>query len=219
MIWGLILLKPQYLLATAFFFILAKNKRRFVLGFLLSAVILTGISIAISGIDVLVEYPRFLMFTENNDYGSPVLRMFNLVAVSRWFVSLFGFGYMAAIILLLIVYLVFLFLFNKAHKRLGVKQCFMIGVIFSLLFGIHVYDHDWSLLLLPMFFLGNVVGYLKGRLRYEVLLVVFVLFFLPYMFFLNTSLWIPLVLSFIGFWFFRSKLLNFDSSRSLNKLK
>lgn len=216
---GLLLFKVQFVVFLPFAWLMVKNKGKFFKGLIAAIFLLISLSFMVGGLEVFWEYPRFLFETENLAHGSPVNRQFNLVSVSEAIVSNFGYGYKVALGFHSLLYILAIVGFSKNRKKMSGKKGFVVAVIFSLLFGLHIYDHDWSLLLIPMFYLIDLMVFLKGNLRNEVMLVVFVLFFLPYLFFSNTSFVAPVVLSLMGFWFFRSKLLDFDSSRSLDKVK
>jgi hypothetical protein len=150
---GLILIKPQYLLLIPPFFLIAKNKGRFLKGYTLSTAILFFVSVAISGFGALILYPSFLLATEVPFFGSHPEHMFSLSPLIKAGVSRFGLADNISLPINFLLYAVFIYLFSRQTKSLGRDMLFIIATVASTAFAIHIVDHDLIIFLLPIYLL------------------------------------------------------------------
>ena len=152
-LYSLLLLKPQYLIIFPFLFILTKNKHRFISGALLSFSILLLISGWVSGPAALLNYPAFILSTENPHHRTYANHMGSLNSLlSLPFLSLSPFS---ILIFNGLLYLFFLVLFIQRYRLIGFEQSFAAAVLLSMLFAIHVLSPDWALLLIPTYLMTN----------------------------------------------------------------
>jgi hypothetical protein len=145
---ALLLARPQYLIMSPFIFLLAEKKRRFAAGFFLSSAFLIVISVLLSGLDTILDYPSFLLSTEGAIFGSKVPGMF---AVNSVLVSFLDHHY--ALFANGLLYLLAFFVYLKNYKLIGYEMSFVSAVLFTLLFAVHVLGHDLTILLIPVFVL------------------------------------------------------------------
>ena len=181
--------KPQFLLITPFLFGLVENKLKFLYGFLLSSVCLFILSVLLVGFDTMLRYPVFLYLTENPVYGSYMERYSSifplfLVIKERFFLSdTFPFLANTFFYLTSVVY----FWIRKGKSSLMLS--FSVGIVFTLLFGVHIWEHDFSILLLVVFFMAY---YWKQTRNLTYLFAFSFLYLLPFLQYLVYPLTIPL---------------------------
>ncbi len=149
LIIGLLLFKPQYLLITPFLFLLSKGKS-FLMGLIVSALVILAVSFLVSGFTGLAKYPHFIAATENPIYGSRIWHYYTLDSALK----MVGFGDKSAV-LNFFLYLTFFVLFVFRKKFLSFDRIFVFITLCAILFSVHSLTHDSAILLLPIFILMN----------------------------------------------------------------
>ncbi|OGK24903.1 hypothetical protein A2954_00820 [Candidatus Roizmanbacteria bacterium RIFCSPLOWO2_01_FULL_37_12] len=202
-------LKIQLILLLPFFYLISKNRKKFMAGFGLSLIVLLFISLQVVGLPGLLSYPGFIFKTENGAYGSNLWDSFSLASLLSW-LGINGGGLLIANILLYI--LAFLFFAADLKKR-SFEQNFTLSSILAPLFAVHFLAHDLTVLNVTILILFDKY-YQLGKNNKRVIFFVAVLlysliFFLivPVIFGLNFNLG-PFVLLFTVFILNRRKLWN-----------
>lgn len=195
---GLIFLKPQYLIAIPFFFLLVPDRRRFILGFLLSFSSLALLSISVSGVNSLLAYLPFAIQTEITTFGSRAYHMYTFYSLLRFLP--FSLSSFSRFLINGVFYLLALLLFAKRKRKLGPDKSFILAILFSILFSVHCLDHDLSFLLIPIFILLN--QYKKGLWD---LIAILILFALPCLSLIGNTTAGPFVLLAIVFYFLKEE--------------
>lgn len=160
---GLLLLKPQYIISLPFFFLLSKDRRRFIIGFISSFLLLVLVSVYVSGMGSILNYPQFLLFTESSVFGSRAQEMFSVGAIFLSNLHISSLGLYGVLAFNAGLYFTALFIFVKRYKLVSFDQSFITATLFSLVFAIHVLSHDLTSLLVPVFVLLNRVAALEAR--------------------------------------------------------
>jgi hypothetical protein len=169
---ALLTVKPQFLILFPFLIFLSAQKKRFVSGSLLLGCLLAGVSLMISGADFLPSYISFLLHTEDVVFASDPREMFSLFALLRRLGVVGLEGYLINFIGYFLVLGAF---WHKASKsKLSFDTGFIVAVLFTLVFAVHVYAQDLVWLLVPMFYLLS-----KATTSWKTWSVVAVLYFLP----------------------------------------
>jgi heme/copper-type cytochrome/quinol oxidase subunit 4 len=150
---GLVLIKPQYAVSFPFFLLLAKNKGKFISGFLLTFGVILIAAVLLSGVESLSQYPSFLLATENASFGQRSQRMFTLSSTVFYNFPAQPLSYLDTLYINAFLYLGVFYLFIKRYKNLSLDYAFSGATIFSLLFAVHVLEHDLAILLVPVFLL------------------------------------------------------------------
>lgn len=175
---GLLLIKPQYAISAPYFFILSGNKRDFLKGFLLVVLVLLFSTIFISGFDALLKYPSFLLLTENESFSGHSQRMFTLSSTLYYSLPLKLMSYKGALSLNALLYIIVYCVFIKKKKRINFDYAFASAVILSLLFAVHVLEHDLAILLVPVLLLINSALYNKA-INIKLIIFASLLFLMP----------------------------------------
>jgi len=195
--------KPQFLLMIPFLFGLVENKLKFLYGFLLSSVCLFFLGVLLVGFDTMLRYPVFLYITENPVYGSYMERyssIFPLFLVIKERFFLFDtFPFLANTFFYLTSVVYFWIRKGKSSPMLS----FSVGIVFTLLFGIHIWEHDFSILLLVVFFMAY---YWKKTRNLTYLFVFSFLYLLPFLQYLVYQSTIPLGLFTVGLFMLSSRM-------------
>ncbi len=155
MLSGLLLIKPQYLIAVPFIFVLTKGKRNYLFGFIFASLAIVLSSIYLSGAEALLSYPSFLLSSENASFANRAQRMFTFSSTLFYLPPIFNLGYKHALYINGGLYFLIYYLYTKRYQRIKVDNAYSSGVLFTLLFGVHVLEHDLSLLLIPILILLN----------------------------------------------------------------
>lgn len=166
---GLLFIKPQLLLFVPFLYLLSKNKKKYLIGFALSALSLIFISCLISGITWFVDYARFIRLTEVKDLGSPLGSMYTLYPTLVFILS----NSIYAVIINGFLYLLCLYLFNNNLTKSDRNLYFAAGLIISVLFSVHAYIHDLSLFIIVIMILVNTNYILFKKYIYFLFIVPF----------------------------------------------
>ena len=143
MIGGLIFfLKIQLITLLPLIFLIAKNKKKFTSGFILSSIVLSIISILPVGLSGLLNYPGFIMQTENSSYGSNLWDSFSLTS---W-LSQLGFDGARLLIANAFLYFCALVFFSLNLKKRNLEQNFVIASVLAAFFAVHFLAHDLTIL-------------------------------------------------------------------------
>lgn len=191
--------KPQYVFFLPFIFIISSNKVKFTKGFFLGVVLVTVISLYIVGTRGLLNYPRFLLETENYSYGAQPERF---VTVASFFYFL-NFPALYVYLANLTLYLFILLFFYRWQMFITYKNAFVAAIIFTIIFSIHIWIHDLTYLLIPMaFFLSK---FEKVRKK-DFIIMFFVMFLVPYLQYTKYPFLVSFVLLPVGVWVVRPEL-------------
>lgn len=144
------LFKFQLILPFAFILLLRRKWSAFA-GFTLVAGLLIGVSVAISGFQVLGGYPRFLLFDSSYQQVAgfqpefmPNIRGIAYLLLNRWITS-------SLLNILVLVLSVFTIWFAaKRWRDEHFALSFSTAMIATLLTSYHLYNYDLTLLLLPV---------------------------------------------------------------------
>ena len=134
------ILKTQFIISLPFFFILAKDKKKFLSGLLLSGLTLLLLNLSLAGFDSLANYSSYLAITENPEFGSRLNAMFTLyssLATSplSWFVEpAWFFAANGAL------YTLVLILFFRVVKNESMETLFLAATIFTIVFSMFLTD-------------------------------------------------------------------------------
>jgi len=148
---SLLIIKPQYTLFTPFSLYLSKNKKQYILGFVLGILIFWIFNLVIMGsIKPFLDYPNFILSTENPEFGSRPYQMFTLYGLVKQIAPLtkneilvIGNYVLYGIFTLLTIY--------KTKKLKSFGMLFTAGIILTILFSIHALTHDLLVLLVPLY--------------------------------------------------------------------
>lgn len=177
-ITGLLLIKPQFIIVSLFFFLLVSDKKRFFYGLMGSSLVFILASIYLSDIKAILSYPEFLLATENASFLERSQKMFT-VSSSLFYNLPLEISYHYALYLNTAFYILIYYLFIKRYKLIEVDLAFVSATLFSLLFAVHVLEHDLSILIVPVFVLLNYSRRKSKFRRKSALLFAILLFFLP----------------------------------------
>ena len=127
-----------------------RRKWHFLSGFSASAFLLVVVSMAVSGTQVLWEYPRFIAF----ESGHPELAGFHPIFMPnlRGLFSLLAFGYSGRVVLFAVAIASALtIVWTAKNWRADVPSLsFSASVLASMLVSFHLYNYDLSLVLIPV---------------------------------------------------------------------
>ena len=198
------LLKPQYLIAIPFFILLTRKRGLFLLGFAISFLLLTGMSVGISGFESILNYPSFLLKTETGDYGTVIAKMLGFYSfvyyllpnVPKSYIFLINFG----------VYILTIIIFNIRQETLSLERLFSAVVFLTLALAIHVWGFDYSLLIVPFYILLN--NNFKSKITREGVIFLTLIFILPFLVLLNIKPFMSLILGGMGMFLLYPKYFN-----------
>lgn len=154
---GTLLIKPQFLLALPILLLASKGRKgmaKFFLGASLTLVGLLAISTIISGGDFFIAYPKFLMVTAGPLYGTFTNHMFTLHAALDSALTLPKWKGVL-IVVNVITYLLTISAIYVRHQKVGLsrEKVYSLAVLCALVFSVHMYAFDLTLLLIPIFLL------------------------------------------------------------------
>jgi len=175
---ALLLIKPQYVIAIPFFLLLSDNRRSFLKGFLIVFFILILSTLIISSPDALLKYPSFLLLTENEFFSGHSQRMLTVSSTLYYNLPMKLSSYKGALSLNALFYFIVYCIFIKKYKRVNFDYAFASAVIFSLLFAVHVLEHDLAILMVPFLILLNIAVTDKKN-RKTLYILAFLLFLMP----------------------------------------
>lgn len=176
---GILLIKLQYLTIIPFLFFIAREKKQYLSGFFVAASILAVSSIYFAGVEALAGYPSFLLQTENASFGIRSQRMLTVNSTIFYLKPFFVSGYRYALYANSLLYLGALYLFSKRHKLVALDNSFSSAIVFSLLFAVHVLEHDLTVLLVPVLLLANMAKGGRREVKGYYLFYALLLFLLP----------------------------------------
>lgn len=148
---SLLMIKPQYLLFTPFPLYLSKNRKQYVLGFIMGVLIFLVLNLMITrSYKPFLNYPNFILSTEYSSYGSRPREMFTLYGLVKQVMP------QAKSELLIIgnlfLYVVFAVLTLKRSRILkNSDMLFTSGILLTILFSVHALSHDLLVLLVPLY--------------------------------------------------------------------
>jgi hypothetical protein len=183
---GLLLVKPQYLLAVPLILFFVKRKREFLSSFVLTVFFLLVLSLLIVGPEALLGYFDFARLTENPEFGNRASQMFSIQAATSYLFFNSNLTRAEPLFINASIYLLSLGLFLKKAKDYSFNKNFVIVVLLVLLFGVHVLNHDLILLIIPIFILLQQVY--KGGVKSSLFLLISFLFLIPTASFLGYSI-------------------------------
>lgn len=150
---GLLLIKIQFLTLIPFLFILTKNKKAFLRGFLLSSATLLIISFLITP-QFISSYPKFLILSETPQMGSRHFQMFTLSAFFNN-ITIFSSNPLIGPILSTLIYMLIVFYFYKKKDKHSFDINFSISLFFVIVFSVHALMHELVILLASSLILIN----------------------------------------------------------------
>lgn len=174
---GFILFRPQYIVALPFLTVLVEKKLDFIIGFTLSFVFLLLMSLNLSGINPLLNYPSLIAYTERPVFGSRMDQMFSLTAALSQILKGNKVNFNSLLMINTGAYLLTLYIFIKRYKFIDFENLFVSTMLFSLVFSVHVLSHDLSILMLPVFIWLN-EAFIKEVKKKKLLLFLAILVFL-----------------------------------------
>jgi hypothetical protein len=148
---ALVFIKPQYLLICPFIFLLTKNKKKYLIGFVTTLVILIGINILIYGKNVFYDYFTFISQMEKYTLDGESYLSYNLNSLFVIANKQFALNIPHSVILILVgdIYIYCLYLFNDAkNKNISKITLFAIATVLSLVLSPHTRDTDLLVLLI-----------------------------------------------------------------------
>lgn len=151
---SLLFIKPHYLLLTPFIFVISKDKKSLIKGFVTSTLLLFVVSILLAGPHFIGDYLKLILATENEIYGTRIHGMYSLIA-ALLFVSgqlkLVNTTFVLGLILL--GYSIVFYFFRKNYKRIRLEWNFVFMAFAFLLFSRHVFTQDLTILTFPLLFI------------------------------------------------------------------
>ena len=173
-----LLIKPQYVVAIPFLFLLVKQKKQFFLWFMGASLCLLLASLFIASPKALLDLIPNALLTENPEFGNRANQMFSLHAAISYIFFNSNLSNYYSLIINFVLYTLGLYLFTKRVGKMRFKMAFIIVIFLTLVFSVHVLSHDLILLLLPIFIILN--DTLKaGKMNGNLLAFVLLLFVLP----------------------------------------
>ena len=185
---ALLLVKPQYMVFTPFIFLLIKNKRKYALGFFATLFVLLLASILLVGTEGLINYPSFVLATENPAFGNRAHQMFSIHAVASNLLFDSNLASIQSLMFSFFGFIIVFYLFLKRHQKISLNLSFALVILLSLLFSAHVLSHDLILLLIPIYIFLEEGYKQRPRNRWQFYLLVLILFIIPATISLGTSL-------------------------------
>ena len=146
---SLLWMRPQLILMLPFLFTYVRNKKTFSSGFFVSTLFIFLVNVFISDISTLAKYPKFVMSVENTFFEERISRITSVYFLFKdMFPSLAGINLM---IINMVLYLFLFAIFHKRTKHLSLEINFIVIILTTVLFSIHVLSHDQLLLLIPIY--------------------------------------------------------------------
>src|SRR3990167_6363596 len=184
------------LLYASLYFLLKKKK-----WFLLAMLLILSVSLYISGWQTLQKYPEFVLSSEIPKLGSNAALSFTFYGflLAQNMISKMPREFLIAANL--IFYLLALVIFRYRYKEVDREKSFISAVLFSIFFSMHTLAHDLTVTLIPIFIILNLVFLKKEKRKYVSQIIVFFLFFLPSIIFLNTTYFLQFAFLMVGLFF------------------
>lgn len=193
---GFLLIKLQYVLAVPFLFMIVRERKVFLRGFITSSLAIIFLSVIISGPGFITSYPRFLVQTETPFFGSTPGNMFTVYPLLISLADLLRLPGHLALVLNAALYLVILVLFAREVKKVSFDKAFAALILLSVVFSVHALVHDQIVLLVPILILLNLQYKMrKGKEKSLILAIALFLVIypaLPDLFFFGQAYWVSL---------------------------
>ncbi len=141
-----------------FFVLLLRRKFRFMVGFLIAAAVLFGLSILVSGTATALAYPKYLWTL--NQSAAAGLTTVRIMPNLRALFAQFGFAgsganwVLGGVALIALLATALLWDFGERHRRPYFPAGFSLSIVVTLLTSYYIYNYDLSLLLIPILTLG-----------------------------------------------------------------
>jgi hypothetical protein len=149
---SLLAIKPQYLLFAPFSLFAVKNKKSYSAGFIVGVSVFVLLNLLIAkNFRVFFDYPKFLLLTENPDFGSRPYQLFTFAGVINQVFPKINSTVVIFVNFLAYLSVIFLVLKKRIGRRLN--DIFIIGILTTTLFSVHALSHDLIVFLLPIYFL------------------------------------------------------------------
>jgi hypothetical protein len=147
---SLLIIKPQYLLFAPFSLFAAKSKKSYSAGFIVGVLVFILLNLVIvKNLQVFFDYPKFVLLTENPDFGSRPYQLFTFFGlIKQIFPSI---NSATAILSNLLVYIVVLYFIFKGKIERKPGDIITIGILTTTLFSVHALAHDLMVFLLPIY--------------------------------------------------------------------
>jgi len=174
---SLLIIRVQYLLFIPTIFLKIDKKKEFLKGFLLGILFVFSFSVILIGFRGLLSYPSFLIMTETSDFGSNFRSFQSIYPYLREFFGNLEWIFFIDLILNFVLYGIFLLFFSSKKKNISLEAAVSLGVVSTLIFGLHIYIHDLVLLLIPLFI---IVGRFVSKYRIFLFTLSFMILLLPY---------------------------------------
>jgi len=168
LLFSLLLIKPHVFLVLGLFIILSVSKKTFLKGIVLGSFLILLISVFISGLPNLLNYPHFLISTENVVYGTYLNKYAGLNSFFQSFLP-----QNISNILTVFFLINFLILFVRRLPKLDILDRFCVSILFALPLLFHSPIYEYTLVLIPLFRLLSMAVSAKNGLKYLVLFSVF----------------------------------------------
>jgi hypothetical protein len=194
---SLLFLRPQTLLILPLLLFMVKNKKKFLVGFILSGLIIFALNIHISGINAILGYPKFVFSVENAFFGGRLSDVSSVYFTIRELFPLMG----SPVLFLLnsLLYLFFLIIFFLKRKSLSLIAGYSASLLITLLFSIHMLSHDLIILLIPIYLILS--ENTKKPINIYQNKLVLLLFFTPFFYLIGVPIATTIMLLFILFYF------------------
>jgi len=194
---ALLFIRPQTLLILPLLLVMVKNKKKFLVGFILSGLIIFMLNIYISGINVILGYPKFVFSIENAFFDGRLSDVSSVYFTIRKLFPLMG----SSVLFLLnsLLYLFFIIIFFLKRKSLSLIMGYSASLLITLLFSIHMLSHDLIILLIPIYSILS--ENTKKPINIYQNKLVLLLFFTPFFYLIGVPTATTFSLLFILFYF------------------
>jgi hypothetical protein len=167
---SLFILKVQYIIAIPYLFAISKDKKRFLAGFCLFSAMLIALDSLIYGSFYLIDYPSFLLRTEDPGRGTNKLFLYNIPA----FLRIFGVSDQAGFIVSAIFFVATLWITFIKRNEITLKHLFTSLIPWNLSITYHSTLVDMIFLLIPIGIL------LKSKNKLLSYILIAILFLIPF---------------------------------------
>ena len=149
---GLLLLKPQYLIAIPYILVIAQNRPRFLKGLIPSLLGITVLNILLYGYKFLVDYPIFLTQSESRTTGTDLLSNYNLLGVREFLIQTMNISISirAVLVITAVIYAFSLYYLYKNYRKTTLIISFSSIIIWLIPLSVHTMITDLIFLLIPL---------------------------------------------------------------------
>jgi len=163
------------------------------MGFIFSSLAIILINGIIVGPDTLLDYPKYVMSVENSFFEGRTPSISSIYFMLKELFPYVGKSVLSSVNFFF--YLVTIAVFFLKRKKYKLAEAFIISVLATILFSIHVLSHDLILLLVPIYILisktsNNLTGVFKNK-------IVLLLFFSPILNIIGVPIITTLVLTWV----------------------